>query len=50
MFLVAGTGKAEMLKRVLKGDYKPTELPSQLIKPTDGNLIWAIDHAAESLL
>jgi 6-phosphogluconolactonase len=50
MFLVAGTGKAETLKRVLQGDYKPNELPSQLIKPTDGNLIWAVDHAAESLL
>ncbi len=50
MFLVAGTGKADTLKRVLQGEYKPTELPSQLIKPTDGNLVWAIDHAAESLL
>ncbi len=50
MFLVAGIGKAETLKRVLQGDYKPTELPSQLIKPTNGNLVWAIDHAAESLL
>lgn len=50
MFLVAGTGKAETLKRVLQGDYKPSELPSQLIKPTNGNLIWAVDHAAESLL
>jgi len=50
MFLVAGTGKAETLKRVLQGDYKPTELPSQLIKPTNGNLIWAVDHAAGSLL
>ncbi|MBI1277120.1 MAG: 6-phosphogluconolactonase [Anaerolineaceae bacterium] len=50
MFLVAGTGKAETLKRVLKGEYKPTELPSQLIKPTDGTLVWAVDHAAQSLL
>jgi len=50
MFLVAGTGKAETLKRVLQGEFKPTELPSQLIKPTNGNLVWAVDHAAESLL
>ncbi len=50
MFLVAGTGKSKTLKRVLQGDYKPTELPSQLIKPTNGNLVWAVDHAAKSLL
>ncbi|MBA3872936.1 MAG: 6-phosphogluconolactonase [Anaerolineae bacterium] len=50
MFLVAGTGKAERLKQVIQGEFKPNELPSQLIKPTDGNLIWAIDQAAASLL
>ncbi|MEP6984061.1 MAG: 6-phosphogluconolactonase [Chloroflexota bacterium] len=50
MFLVAGTGKAERLKQVIQGEFKPNELPSQLIKPTDGNLIWAVDQAAASLL
>jgi len=50
MFLIAGTGKAARLKQVIQGAYTPNELPSQLIKPTDGNLIWAVDHAAASLL
>ena len=50
MFLVAGSGKAERLKQVIQGAYTPNELPSQLIKPTDGILIWAVDHAAASLL
>jgi 6-phosphogluconolactonase len=50
MFLVAGSGKAERLKQVTHGPYTPNELPSQLIKPTNGNLIWAVDHAAASLL
>jgi 6-phosphogluconolactonase len=50
MFLVAGSGKAERLKQVIQGAYTPNDLPSQLIKPTNGNLIWAVDHAAASLL
>lgn len=50
MFLVAGAGKAERLKQVIQGAYTPNELPSQLIKPTNGNLIWAVDQAAASLL
>jgi len=50
MFLIAGTGKAARLKQVIQGAYTLNELPSQLIKPTNGNLIWAVDHAAASLL
>ncbi len=50
VFLVAGTGKADRLKQVLQGAHTPIELPSQMIKPTDGNLIWAVDQAAASLL
>jgi len=50
MFLVAGSGKAARLKQVIQGAYTPNELPSQLIKPTDGVLVWAVDQAAASLL
>jgi len=50
MFLVAGSGKAARLKQVVQGAYAPNDLPSQLIKPTDGELIWAVDQAAASLL
>ena len=50
MFLIAGSGKAARLKQVVQGAYTPNELPSQLIKPNDGILIWAVDYAAASLL
>jgi len=49
-FLVSGSGKAERLQQVLQGKYQPRELPSQLINPTEGNLIWFVDQpAAEKL-
>lgn len=50
LFLVAGADKAERLKEVLEGAYTPDDLPSQLIKPTHGNLIWGVDQAAAALL
>jgi 6-phosphogluconolactonase len=49
-FLVSGAGKAERLRQVLKGDYQPHTLPSQLVKPTDGHLVWLVDSAAAALL
>jgi 6-phosphogluconolactonase len=50
VFLVSGSGKAERLRDVIQGDYQPYELPSQFIKPTNGNLYWVIDEAAAQLL
>ncbi len=52
MFLVAGSRKAARLKQVIQGAYTLNDLPSssQLVKPTNGNLIWAVDQAAASLL
>jgi 6-phosphogluconolactonase len=50
VFLVCGEGKAERLKQVLKGPYQPDELPSQLIKPTNGKLLWLVDAPAAKLL
>ena len=32
LFLVAGKGKEDMLKKVLEGEYKPEEYPAQMIK------------------
>lgn len=49
-FLVAGTGKAERLNQVLNGAYTPHQLPSQLINPRDGHLIWFVDQAAAAQL
>jgi 6-phosphogluconolactonase len=49
-FLVAGAAKAERLREVLKGEYKPEHLPSQLIKPDQGELVWLVDKEAASML
>ncbi len=45
MFLVAGAGKAEAMKHILKDDYNPDEYPAQIIKPK-GELHWFLDEAA----
>ena len=45
-FLVSGANKAEMLHRVLEGPYQPVVLPSQIIKPTRGELHWLLDEPA----
>jgi 6-phosphogluconolactonase len=49
-FLVSGTDKAESLGRVLEGPFQPELLPSQLIRPSSGGLLWMVDKAAASLL
>ncbi len=49
-FLVTGAGKAETLKEVIEGDYKPDIYPSQVIKPVDGELFWFTDEAAAAKL
>ncbi len=50
VFLVTGSGKAEMLPKVLKGRYQPNMFPSQIIKPASGNLYWFVDDAAAAKL
>jgi 6-phosphogluconolactonase len=49
-FLVKGADKAEMLAKVLEGPYEPVVLPSQIIKPTNGDLRWLVDAAAAARL
>lgn len=46
VFLVGGAGKAETLARVLDGPIDIDTLPSQVVRPTDGDLIWLVDAAA----
>ncbi len=48
VFLVSGAGKASALSEVLKGPFKPDELPAQLIRPINGILNWFVDEAAAS--
>ncbi len=50
IFLVAGEHKAESLKQVLQGPYQPELLPAQVVKPTNGRLLWLVDAAAAALL
>ncbi len=45
-FAAEGVGKAAVLKAVREGAYDPTKLPSQIIAPNDGRLVWLIDRAA----
>jgi 6-phosphogluconolactonase len=49
-FLVTGKGKAETLKNVIEGEFKPEMYPAQRIHPIHGNLVWMIDEAAGSQL
>jgi 6-phosphogluconolactonase len=48
--LVAGEGKAEVLRDVLEGPHQPHKYPIQLIQPTDGELRWMVDKAAAAKL
>jgi len=50
VFLVGGAGKAERLHDVLDGELHIDETPSQIIRPTDGELIWLVDEAAAAQL
>lgn len=45
-FMVDGEKKAKMLQQVLQGEFKPSEFPSQIIKPENGELHWFVDEAA----
>ena len=49
-FLVAGANKAERLQQVIEGERRPHDLPSQLIQPTSGNLLWLVDEPAAAKL
>jgi 6-phosphogluconolactonase len=45
-FLVSGAGKAKRLREVLDGPHQPDVLPAQIVRPTDGRLLWLVDAAA----
>ncbi|MBI3014469.1 MAG: 6-phosphogluconolactonase [Candidatus Tectomicrobia bacterium] len=50
IFLVSGEEKAETLREVLQGEYRPERFPAQLIRPAHGSLLWLVDSAAARLL
>jgi len=49
-FLIDGPAKADPLGRVLTGPYDPETLPSQLIQPQNGRLLFLLDSAAAAHL
>lgn len=49
-FLAEGSGKAEILKKVLAGPLDPIALPAQGVVPKRGALSWIVDRAAAALL
>ena len=50
LFLVCGDDKAPALKAVMEGPYEPVQLPSQLIQPASGSLVWMVDQKAAATL
>ncbi len=50
MFLVGGEEKAETLKSVLQGEYRPDRFPAQVIQPVNGKLVWLVDREAARFL
>ena len=48
VFLVSGKDKAEVLREILEGDYRPQLLPAQLIRPVQGKLLWLVDQDRKS--
>jgi 6-phosphogluconolactonase len=50
MFLVTGSDKAEAVRKVLTAPFQPDDLPAQIVKPEDGNVIWMLDNAAAALI
>jgi 6-phosphogluconolactonase len=50
LFLVSGEEKAETLRQVLEERGQPPPFPSQLVRPTQGRLLWLVDRGAGRLL
>lgn len=50
VFLVSGDAKAEAVKEVIEGKYRPSLFPAQFIRPTTGRLTFMMDRAASRLL
>jgi 6-phosphogluconolactonase len=50
LWLVAGADKATTVREVLRGDYRPDDLPAQLIQPQSGKAVWLLDKSASEKL
>lgn len=50
VFLVSGSGKAEILRQVLEGRFDPQHHPAQGVRPAEGSVTWYLDASAAQLL
>jgi 6-phosphogluconolactonase len=50
MFLVAGTGKSQIVREILENSPNPQRHPASGVKPQHGKLVWMLDEAAASAL
>lgn len=50
VFLVAGSGKAHILRKVVEEERDSSGIPARLINPVDSDLLWLADRAAARLL
>ena len=50
VFLVTGSGKSPILRKVLEDAPGLSSIPARLIRPADGKLLWLVDRDAASLL
>ncbi|NIS81213.1 MAG: 6-phosphogluconolactonase [Anaerolineales bacterium] len=50
VFLVSGASKAARIAEVLEGPFRPHDLPAQIVRPTNGQLLWLIDEQAAAVL
>ncbi len=49
-FLVAGAEKADRLREVIEGTYRPDVLPAQVVRPASGQVTWLVDEDAAAHL
>jgi 6-phosphogluconolactonase len=47
---VSGAEKANALREVLEGDYRPECFPAQIIRPITGKTLWLADRESAQLL
>ncbi len=50
VFLVSGEAKAATVREALEGEHRPERLPAQIVRPTDGTVLWLVDREAGRLL
>jgi len=50
VFLVSGSGTAEILRQVLEGPRKMEQYPAQGVQPAKGTVTWYLDRSAAHLL